>query len=309
MSCYIIMNTILRVLIFIPLFIFPALAEINEFLALENLSLLNNEKLQSIREDVRLSLYTIKSKRPADALPELKFFQYKITKEDTFWNIIAKSSLDIDTLMSVNGLSTPRDITAGKIIYIPNMRGIIVKTSDMKPVYEILKNSEVREEYVFRVNKINGFDKEYIFIPSGKLSNLERSLFLGTCFMFPLNDGRRTSGFGSRKNPFDRRSLEFHTGVDIACQTFSKVYAARKGKVAFSGFKDGYGRLVIIRHEFGYNSYYGHLSRALVKEGDEVNTGDFIALSGNTGRTTGPHLHFEVRKEDRPVNPGLLIKR
>jgi murein DD-endopeptidase MepM/ murein hydrolase activator NlpD len=76
----------------------------------------------------------------------------------------------------------------------------------------------------------------------------------------------------------------------------------------FSGIEGGYGKLVVIEHEYGYRSFYGHLSRPLVKPGDAVKRGAVIALSGNTGRTTGPHLHFEVRRGGTAVHPGVLIK-
>ena len=86
------------------------------------------------------------------------------------------------------------------------------------------------------------------------------------------------------------------------------MLAARDGRVIFTGFQGGYGNLVVIQHEHGYRSYYGHLSRPLVKVGDRVKHGAVIARSGNTGRTTGPHLHFEVRRGRMAVNPGILLK-
>jgi len=89
----------------------------------------------------------------------------------------------------------------------------------------------------------------------------------------------------------------------------TRVHAARSGEVVFSGYEDGYGNLVIIEHEFGYRSYYGHLSKSLVKNGQQVKPGETIALSGNTGRSTGPHLHFEIRKNGRALNPMTFLKR
>jgi murein DD-endopeptidase MepM/ murein hydrolase activator NlpD len=72
---------------------------------------------------------------------------------------------------------------------------------------------------------------------------------------------------------------------------------------------DGYGNLVVIEHEFGYQSYYGHLSTIKVKLGDYVKTGELIAFSGNTGRSTGPHLHFEIKKNGNSLNPAIFIKK
>ncbi len=270
----------------------------------------STDAVKAIRNDVRKSIYVIKSRRPDRELPDLKFYVYRVKKGDTFWNILAKSSLDIDTLISVNGFSTPRDISPGKKIFIPNMRGVILPGSRRNTIDRILRENSVLPEYVDRANRTRDFGKDHLFIPCGTVSKLERSLFLGSGFMYPLPSPRGvrlTSGFGARRNPFNRRDFEFHSGIDIACPIASDVLAARDGKVVFAGFEGGYGRLVVVEHEFGYRSYYGHLSRALVKPGDRVKRGGVIALSGNTGRTTGPHLHFEVRKGGMPVHPGSLV--
>ncbi len=265
--------------------------------------------VKSIRDDIRTSMYVIKSGRSSEELPELKFYRYRVKKGDNFWKILAKCSLDIDTLISVNSLASPKDVVPGITLYIPNMRGIITSNTPEKKIKTTLAKSRVRPEYVYTVNRISDFSKDHLFIPCGKVSSLERSLFLGTGFMYPLNGGRRTSGFGVRRNPFNHRHSEFHSGIDIACPMKSKIFAARDGRVVFAGFKGGYGNLVVLRHEHGYYSYYGHLSRALVRPGQTVRRGAVIAYSGNTGRTTGPHLHFEIRKGGRPVNPGYLVKR
>ncbi len=127
-------------------------------------------------------------------------------------------------------------------------------------------------------------------------------MFLGTGFTHPLRIGTTTSGFGSRKDPFSD-TMQFHRGIDIGCPGGSLVHAARDGKVVYTGYRGGYGLLVILQHAHDYYTYYGHLSRILVKNGSTVNMREPIALSGNTGRTTGPHLHFEVRKGGTAVNP------
>jgi murein DD-endopeptidase MepM/ murein hydrolase activator NlpD len=289
----------------------PAGAAENGQASIETLGKLDpytNGRLKALRDDVRKSIYVIKSNRPVEDLPALKFFRYRVKKGDTFWTILSRTSLDMDTLMSVNGLGTPKDVVPGRTIYIPNMRGVIIKGSRKNMIMAILKVNRIAPEYVFKTNRCEDLTKNYLFIPCGRLSNLERSLFLGTGFMHPLMHGRRTSGFGKRRNPFNSRHHEFHTGIDIACRYQSKVMAARDGKVVFTGYQGGYGKLVILKHEHGYFTYYGHLSHFIVKPGQSVKRGTVIALSGNTGRTTGPHLHFEVRKGKRPVNPGILLK-
>ena len=296
--------------IFFILFLSAALsATENTIIQIKNLNSHTNPTVKEIRQDIRKSIYVIKSKRDLHELPGLKFYKYRVRKGDTFWKILTKLSLDIDTLMTINNLTSPNDVIPGLTLYIPNMRGIILKGSSRKQIDATLKKNKVAPQYVLGANRITNFNRKYLFIPCGKISNLERSLFLGSGFSFPIVKGKRSSGFGRRRNPFNRKKNQFHSGVDIACPIGSKVRAARHGKVVYTGTKGNYGRLIVLKHEHGYSTYYGHLSRILVKKGDTIRRGRLIAMSGNTGRTTGPHLHFEVRRKNSPINPGILLKK
>lgn len=107
--------------------------------------------------------------------------------------------------------------------------------------------------------------------------------------------------------PAEKDQMQFHKGLDIAVGFGSDVRAAAQGKVIFSGNKGGYGNCVIISHGNGLATLYGHLSQLVAKINDEVNVGDVIAKSGNSGRSTGPHLHYEVHKNNKPVNPKLFM--
>lgn len=118
--------------------------------------------------------------------------------------------------------------------------------------------------------------------------------------------GRITSGFGNRKNPFGR-GTEFHNGIDIANSSGTKIKAAGSGVVTFAGYSSGYGRYIIISHGYGYQSIYGHNRKLLVKVGDKVEKGQIISEMGSTGRSTGTHLHFEVRLNGKSVNPMNVI--
>lgn len=113
---------------------------------------------------------------------------------------------------------------------------------------------------------------------------------------------RLTSNYGMRPDPFTGR-LSFHDGIDLAAASGSKVYAFRDGTVTHSGWKSGYGQVVILKHEDGLESLYGHASETLVRAGQKVSAGTELATVGSTGRSTGPHLHFEVRRHGKPVNP------
>ena len=296
---------IILLTLLIPIRIFAA----GDIEKLNNLSFQDNPKIKLIRDDIKQTIFTVKSGRSEKNLPDLKFYTYKVKEKENFWVVMSKCSLDMDTLMSVNGLTSPFQVVPGTVLYIPNMRGIVVPGDNLKDVYTVTKAEKIDIKYVKAVNKSESMQKKFLFIPCGKISSLERSLFLGTAFLSPIQYGKTTSGFGSRKNPFNSKRMEFHKGIDLGCRIGTKVHSARSGKVIFSGYEEGYGNLVIVEHEFGYKSYYGHLSKILVKNGDTVKTGSLIALSGNTGRSTGPHLHFEIRKNGRALNPMSFLIR
>ncbi|MBF8456689.1 M23 family metallopeptidase [Kaistella sp. G5-32] len=107
--------------------------------------------------------------------------------------------------------------------------------------------------------------------------------------------------------PAEADQIQFHKGLDIAVPYGSDVRGAAKGTVIFAGVKGGYGNCVIISHGNGLATLYGHLSQILVKANDLVQVNQVIAKSGNTGRSTGPHLHYEVHKNNTPVNPKLFL--
>jgi len=116
-------------------------------------------------------------------------------------------------------------------------------------------------------------------------------------------EGKLQSGFGGRRNPFGGNSYEFHSGQDIDAPWGAPVLAGANGNVTFIGWQTGYGQLVVIDHGGGLTTRYGHLSHIDVSQGQTVTRGQFIARVGSTGRSTGPHLHYEVRINDEPVNP------
>jgi murein DD-endopeptidase MepM/ murein hydrolase activator NlpD len=114
--------------------------------------------------------------------------------------------------------------------------------------------------------------------------------------------GLLNSGFGSRTDPFTGEGA-FHPGVDISTRRHEPVLATAEGVVARSGWAGDYGKAVEITHATGYTTIYGHLDVILVKDGQHVHRGEQVGLVGSTGRATGPHLHYEVRKNDRLLNP------
>ncbi|MGB5261225.1 MAG: M23 family metallopeptidase [Gammaproteobacteria bacterium] len=122
----------------------------------------------------------------------------------------------------------------------------------------------------------------------------------------PITDGWLSSGFGKRNDPFTGKR-EFHKGLDFAGKQGADVIAVGEGVVSWSGKRYGYGHLVEINHGNGYTTRYGHNERNLVKVGDTVKKGEQIALMGSSGRSTGPHVHFEVLRNGKAVNPSRYL--
>ena len=116
-------------------------------------------------------------------------------------------------------------------------------------------------------------------------------------------DGYFSSGFGVRVSPFGDGVEKMHEGLDIANSVGTPIHAPAQATVVFSGRKSGYGQIVILDHGYGLETWYGHASKLLVKPGQLVRRGQTIALIGNLGHSTGPHVHYEVRVHGIPVDP------
>ncbi len=114
--------------------------------------------------------------------------------------------------------------------------------------------------------------------------------------------GRISSEFGNRFHPIDK-IVKFHAGIDIAAPVGTPIATAASGTVVFAGWNKGYGNMVIIEHPDGRQTRYGHASKLFVQTGDTVTAGQQIAAVGSTGKSTGPHLHFEMREDGEPINP------
>jgi murein DD-endopeptidase MepM/ murein hydrolase activator NlpD len=131
------------------------------------------------------------------------------------------------------------------------------------------------------------------------------SLLASTPTIWPVR-GWITSGFGQRISPFTGR-LHMHEGLDICARTGTPVKATADGVVIYTGWKSDFGKLVTIDHGCGYRTRYGHLSKIYVKNGQRITRGETVGALGNTGRSTGPHLHYEVKVAGLPVNPKTYL--
>ena len=140
-----------------------------------------------------------------------------------------------------------------------------------------------------------------LFIPGSKMTKYERKKFYEINFIWPIR-GKITSYFGPRIDPITG-VYSFHSAIDIKNKINSKIKAAKDGKVIFIGWQKIYGNFIMIKHNDGYITLYAHLNKVTVNLNQLVEQGEFIGLLGTTGRTTGPHLHFEVRRYGKPVDP------
>ena len=162
------------------------------------------------------------------------------------------------------------------------------------------------QKVVAKIIKENGVEVENKTLSSEVISQpVNQVVLVGTKatpklvagnYKYPVRGARLTSKFGSRWG-------RTHTGIDLACPTGTRIGASDGGTVTFAGYKGSYGYLVIISHGGGRETYYAHCSKLLVSKGQKVYQGQHIANVGNTGRSTGPHVHFEVRINGTPKNP------
>ncbi len=162
---------------------------------------------------------------------------------------------------------------------------------------------KIEKNVVFLKNEIKRREKSL-----GELEEVVRGkidLFASTPNIFPVQ-GWISSGYGWRRNPFTGKK-EFHQAIDIVAPWGTEIKAAARGKVIFAEWKGAYGLMVRINDGHGYYTVYGHLSHILVKKGQWVEKGDIIGRIGSSGRSTGPHLHFEVWLDGKTVNPLNLM--
>ena len=191
----------------------------------------------------------------------------------------------------------------------PQNEAFLIKPLEI-PVYKgssIYGELEHRSNFVIKKLALqNNFLKTFLSVARDKETMMASIPAVCPIYVSDLN--RVGSGFGMRKDPIDS-TMKMHKGIDIAAPTGTKVYAAGSGKVLkITSSDDGYGNCIVIEHGYGFVSRYAHLSGFKIKEGDEVKKGDLIGLVGSTGRSTGPHLHYEIEKDGEKIDPKKYIK-
>lgn len=183
--------------------------------------------------------------------------------------------------------------------------GIHGKTEELAMVTDKLENIETRIGLKHQQDMEITKRVEYADLTAGQKLMLLQNIPSG----WPLKDTLITGRFGMRTHPVTR-SKTHHAGIDLRARMNTPVYATADGVVEYAKYqsKTGYGKLLLIRHNYGFKTAYSHLNKFAVKYGDFVKKGDLIAYTGNSGRSNGPHLHYEVRHIQRALNPVNFVK-
>jgi len=266
--------------------------------------------IKNIEEDEKLKNELLLSDKTDFSVPSvntpLKVKTHKVKSGESLNGIAKKFGVSIDTICGSNSLKSYDYVDPGTTLRIPNKEGILYNMKEGNNVAGLASKYKIPVEKILAENNFKNPDfvpeGELVFIPDAKPQNI----FSG--FLWPVNSRKITCGYGWRRNPFNHEYREFHKGMDIGIR-YDWVRSTKYGMVSFAGWMGGYGNAVIISHPGGWKSLYGHLSRIIVKEGQYVKQGQNVAKSGNTGRSTGPHLHFELIKQGDHINPKKYLKR
>lgn len=275
-------------------------------------------------DDVDATLDEIRRRKEEQIAKEnrlvpLEVKTYSVKNGDSLWSIANEFNVTIDTLFGVNSLRDPDRLKPGATLKVPNQDGIFYTVKKGDTLAQVAGKYSVD---IDRIAEINGIDQkklisigQELFLPgASQVSVAQSSSRSGSSggrtttaktssrsFRWPVV-GRINSPFGWRRHPLSK-SRSFHTGVDIKAGRHSKIRASRAGTVVHSGWMGGYGRVVVIRHDGTYSTLYAHCQKLYVRKGQKVSSGTVIATVGTSGRSTGPHLHFEVRVNNKPDNP------
>lgn len=241
----------------------------------------------------------------------VEYRTYTVGKGDTISGIAKKFGLrSIGTIFSANEISNARRIINGEKLIIPSMDGVMYTVKKGDSLSMISSKFGVAMEAILDVNDLSEQSVnigQTLFIPGAALSSFDIRKAMGELFIYPIK-GRLTSPFGYRADPFTGRR-SFHSGIDLAAPEGTPIKVVLDGRVSEKGFSRVFGNYIIITHSGGYQSLYGHLSRFKVKRGQYVTQGGIIGLVGNTGLSTGPHVHLSIYKNGKLLNPLTVLAK
>ena len=235
--------------------------------------------------------------------PSIDGLYYKLEKNDTLAKIAKKYGISVVDIVDYNNIN-PKKLKAGTTIFLKgvtlqkykDVEGRLIAAQQAKEDKKKNKNKDTPEKPPKEAKGAPPPPPPQDDDDGGKAA-----AYSGAGFAYPVRYAGVSSPFGNRYHPVLRRYI-LHTGVDLVAK-YVPLRAAKAGVVTFAGNMSGYGKIIIIRHDNGYETRYAHLSVISTNVGEHVNQGDLIGKTGNSGRTTGAHLHFEIRQNGVPKNP------
>ena len=239
--------------------------------------------------------------------PSIDGLYYKLEKNDTLAKIAKKYGISVVDIVDYNNIN-PKKLKAGSTIFLKgvtlqkykDVEGRLIAAQQAKE--DKKKNKEKEKEKPEKPPKgAKGSAPPPPPPPQDDDDGGRSAAYSGAGFAYPVRYAGVSSPFGNRYHPVLKRYI-LHTGVDLVAK-YVPLRAAKSGVVTFAGNMSGYGKIIIIRHDNGYETRYAHLSVISTNVGEHVNQGDLIGKTGNSGRTTGAHLHFEIRQNGVPKNP------
>ncbi|MGM0508614.1 MAG: peptidoglycan DD-metalloendopeptidase family protein [Fusobacteriota bacterium] len=243
---------------------------------------------------------------------ELKIEYYIVKKGDTLYEIAKKLGKDIDILIANNPEVRDGVLQIGQKLALLSKEGINYEIKKGDTFSELSNRYKVKIADILEENDLNTTNLvvgQKIFIPNpdihyikSKNQNVYVRSQRNSGFSWPIKWRGVTSPFGQRFHPVLKKYY-MHDGVDLRASTGTNIYAPRSGRVTYAGWSGGYGNLLKLSHSNGYSTRYGHLVNIFVNSGEYVKKGQLVAETGNTGRSTGPHLHYEIRKNGKPLDP------
>ena len=240
---------------------------------------------------------------------EKNFINHVVQKGESLWRISTKYHVPLYTILSANPRKRDQIIHPGDHLTIPTKIGIAYKVKRGDNLSRISKKYKISIKKIRNTNKMNSYilhQGQTIFLPNAKPLPIIRYKYRNQ-FLWPVK-GKITSRYGWRKHPVLRHK-HFHQGIDIGAKQGTRIKAVAKGVVIYASKSGGYGRLVILRHKQNYLSAYAHCSKLYVRKGKTVKRGQVIAKVGSSGLATGSHLHFEVKRYQKNVNPILALRK
>lgn len=243
-----------------------------------------------------------------------KLERYKVKKGETLATIAKKNNISLD-ILKVNN-SGIEEVKAGQVINIIKSNGVFYRVKKGDTLSQIVSKygvdiDELRKYNNLTTDIINIGQELFILNPSKNVIEdilKENGALEGyKTFAMPVKWEGITSPFGSRFHPVLKRYIQ-HQGVDMKAK-YVPLSATKDGVVTFAGYLSGYGKIIMINHGNGYETRSAHLNKIYVKKGQRVKEGEIIGETGMTGRVTGPHLHFEIRRDGKAKNPMNYLVR